>query len=194
MIPSFFVFTQAGPRSRRYGPTYRGSIAAPEMAVSRAVSLWFGTYADAAAAKLTCWQGTVEAACQQTSANAPVGASAANAIKIVPIKIPGGNDAKALTLKEGRVILFAAEHTHGRIAANGNRRADVFGYWNNNGVLIHIGAYAHDGCRTTLVGKTRLALQSDQDAADMTFDGDEIEAINVATAVKRDCGKIITAS
>lgn len=194
--PTFSVNMQAGPRTSRYGrelPHYRGTITAPGGKAAQAISLWSGSYQDAQGNALTYWNGTVDPVSREASAFDQIHARAAASTKAPAIEIGGQDGQKPLSVEDGRVILFQAKHKDGNIAANGNRRADVYGYWNNKGVLVEIGAYvnAQEGRLASLVGKTQMPLDKQQNAAAMTFDGDEVEANRATETVDRDTGEIL---
>lgn len=166
--PSFSVNMQGGPRTSRYGkqlPHYKGSITAPNSEVPQDVALWSGEYSDKDGAVLTFWNGIVEPVSRAADAMSQIRARAAAAEKAAPIAIGGKDGQKPIVVEDGRVVMFEAQHKDGtNIASNGKRRADVYGYWNNGGVLVQIGAYVNkqEGRLASLVGKTQFPISKEQ--------------------------------
>lgn len=166
--PSFSVNMQAGPRQSRYGkqlPHYKGTITAPESGIAQDIALWSGEYTNQAGVVMTYFNGVVEPVSRSADAMVQIRARAASAEKAAPIAVGGKDGREPITVEDGRVVLFEAQHKDGtNIAANGKRRADVYGYWNNGGQLIQIGAYVskQEGRLASLVGKTQFPLSKEQ--------------------------------
>lgn len=166
--PSFSINMQAGPRTNRYGkatPHYKGSITAPNSKQPQGVALWSGEYTDKDGTLLTYWNGIVDPVSRSADAMAQIRSRAAAAQKANPIAIGGKDGMKPITVDDGRLVMFEARHKDGsNIAANGKRRADVYGYWNNGGELVQIGGYVNkqEGRLASIVGKTQFPLSKEQ--------------------------------
>lgn len=166
--PSFSVNMQGGPRESRYGkqlPHYKGTISAPESNIAQDIALWSGEYANKDGVALTYFNGIVEPVSRSADAMSQVRARAAASEKAAAIAIGGKDGKEPIVVEDGRVVLFEAQHKDGtNIASNGKRRADVYGYWNNGGQLVQIGAYINkqEGRLASLVGKTQFPLSKEQ--------------------------------
>jgi hypothetical protein len=166
--PSFSVNMQAGARVNRYGkatPHYKGSITAPNATTPRGVALWSGEYADKDGTVLTYWNGIVDPVSRSTDAMTQIRARAAAGQQAATISIGGKDGMKPILIEDGRIVMFEARHKDGtNIADNGKRRADVYGYWNDGGELVQIGAYVNkqEGRLASLVGKTQFPLSKEQ--------------------------------
>jgi hypothetical protein len=183
--PSFSVNMQAGPRTSRYGrqlPHYKGTISAPDSVIPQDIVLWSGEYQGQGGVVLTYFNGIVEPVSRSANAMTQIRARAAASEKAAPIAIGGKDGLKPIIVEDGRVVLFEAQHKDGtNIAANGKRRADVYGYWNNGGQLVQIGAYvnAQENRLASLVGKTQFPLSKEQlETTGGEMSQDDIEIMN----------------
>lgn len=193
--PTFSVNMQGGPRTSRYGkelPHYKGTITAPETNAAQDIALWSGEYRNGSGVVLTYWNGVVEPVSRSADAMAQVRARASASEKAVPIAIGGKDGQEPVVVEDGRVVLFEAQHKDGsNVAANGKRRADVYGYWNNGGTLVQIGAYVNkrEGRLASLVGKTQFLLSKEQpETTGGELTQDEIDALSRAADHEADLG------
>ncbi len=166
--PLLSLHMQGGPRTSRYGkqlPHYKGYVARPDSEVKRDAIAWSGEYTDKDGVVLTYLSGQVEPVSRGMSAMDQVKARAGAAEKAPPVSIGGKDGQKPIVLEDGRFIIFEAKHKDGtNIAANGKRRADNYGYWNDGGELIQLGGYvnAQEGRLASIVGKTQFPLSKEQ--------------------------------
>lgn len=161
--PAFSANMQFGGKtaSGKDLPHFKGSIRAPDTDITENLALWTGTYTGKDGNALVFFTGTTGFR-EGLSAMEQIHARAAPKAK--PIQIGGKDGNKPMELEDGRVVMFEAKHPDGSLAANGNRRTDVYGYWNNHGSLVEIGAYANaqDGRLASLVGNTQYPLNRDK--------------------------------
>lgn len=183
--PALSLNMQGGPRVSRYGkplPHYRGYLSRPDSDIQRDAIAWSGEYTDKDGAVLTYISGQVEPVSRGMSAMDQVRARAAASEKAAPISVGGKDGQKAISIQDGHFIIFEAKHKDGsNIAANGKRRADSYGYWNDGGELIQLGAYvnAQEGRLASLVGKTQFPLSKDQlETTGGELSQDDIDAMN----------------
>lgn len=157
--PAFTANMQYGAKDNQ--PHFKGTIRAPESDVNESLALWSGTYTDKDGSTLVFFTGNT-GFIEGLSAMEQIHARAAP--KAPALTIGGKDGNKPMTLEDGRVVMFEAKHPDGNIASNGNRRTDVYGYWNRGGVLIEVGAYANaqDGRMASLVGNTQLPFNKDK--------------------------------
>lgn len=182
--PTFSVNMQAALRVSRYGrelPHYKGYVCRPGSDVRHDVSLWSGTYTAKDGQVLTYWNGSVEPVSTHMSAKDQIQARATAAGQGRPILIGGKNGQEPIEVQSGRMVMFEAKHETGNIADNGKRRADTYGYWNDNGELIQIGGYinARENRLASIVGKTQFPLSKEPtESLGGEMSQDDIDAMN----------------
>lgn len=150
--------TQAG-KSRPHGKGFIANPNTPERLQD--IQLWSSTYTTKDGDILVSFTGTVDPYTRADSGFTKLHASntslSAPAVEVNGIKI-----------EASRVVLFQAQHNEGNRAENGKRRADLYGYWNDNGTIIDVGAWTNDfeDGRFSAVGKTQPHFEKSADSID----------------------------
>jgi hypothetical protein len=152
--PTFSVNLNPNPGLNRYGnrrPHGKGWIAKPgEPDRKFNVTLWATTFTNKDGVELLAYNGNVDAYAR-TDRGADKMRAGVNAGTGPTVEVNG------MKIDDGRCVLFEAVHAEGNIAENGNRRADLYGYWNDKGVIHDIGGWSNDfeDGRTSVVGSTQ---------------------------------------
>lgn len=152
--PTFSVNLNPNPGLTRFGkrrPNGKGWIAKPgEPDRKFNVTVWASTFTNKDGVELLAYTGSVDPYAR-TDRGVDKMRAGANAGAGPSVEVNG------MTLEDGRIALFEAEHAQGNIADNGLRRADFYGYWNEKGVIRDIGGWSNDfeDGRTSVVGSTQ---------------------------------------
>lgn len=152
--PTFSVNFNPTPGTNRYGknrPHGKGLIANPETPdCLQNITLWATTFNNKDGAILNAFTGSVAPFARDDRGMDKL-RNATDAAQYPAIDVNG------ISLESNRVVMFEALHAQGNVAENGKRRADIYGYWNDKGKLIDIGAWTNDfeDGRFSAVGRTQ---------------------------------------
>lgn len=177
-----FIANMVNPGKSRQGksrPNVRGAISAPGSDRELKISLWTNEYPDADGKMMMGMNGNVDSVSRDDSPmdqfRSHARGAAGPTVKID--RIPGK---PPIELEDGKIAIFQSKNKDGQQAANGNLRTDFYGFWNDGGKLVEIGAWLYKNKETGqafLGGATQHPIKGrEQGAPDFgTMSRDDLE-------------------
>ncbi|MCV0371768.1 hypothetical protein [Filomicrobium sp.] len=174
-IPTFSANLYPKKRTNRNGkslPNLKGYVAAhdnPDRQFN--VAGWSTSFTNAKGVILTAYNGQVEPFARSDSARDKMRAGAED-------NIGPAVEVNGMKLESGRFVLFESELPNGELTEEGFRRADIYGWWNDKGVIRDISGWTnqHEGGRLSVVGSVQKHWEREQDSPDAAPENAKVSA------------------